>query len=74
MVRTFDQSSEWLPLVRAEYLEMPGLHLTRAQMRRLWGFDEPTCDGVLRALTSTNFLRRSSRDGYILSDASLTTK
>jgi hypothetical protein len=45
---------------------MPGLHLTRPQMRRLWGLDEPTCDGILDTLVATNFLRRTARDGYIL--------
>jgi len=52
--------------VRSEYLEMPGLHLTKAQMQRLFGFDQPTCDGILNALVGGNFLRRTSRDGYIL--------
>lgn len=30
---------DWLNIVRAEYLEIPGLNLTKAQMQRLWGFD-----------------------------------
>ena len=28
--------------VRGEFLEMPGLRLTRAQAQRLWGLDEET--------------------------------
>src|SRR6187455_2620592 len=33
--------------VRAEYLEMPGLNLTREQARCLWALDADTCDQVL---------------------------
>ena len=34
---------DWLPIIRAEYLEFPGMQLTRAQVRRLWNLDEATC-------------------------------
>ena len=27
---------DWLHLIRAEYPEIPGLHLTRKQVQRLW--------------------------------------
>ena len=30
---------DWAQLVRAEYLEVPGLTLTRDQAQRLWGLD-----------------------------------
>ena len=61
-------SPEWLHLIRAEYLEMPGLHLTKAQMQRLWGFDEQTCDHVVSALVTANFLKRTPRNGYVLAN------
>ena len=61
-----NESPEWIRVVRSEYLEMPGLHLTKAQMQRLFGLDQPTCDGVLNALVAGKFLRRTARDGYIL--------
>ena len=38
--------TDWVHLVQAEYLEMPGLQLTRAQVRRLWGLEDQTCDAV----------------------------
>ena len=60
------ESPEWIRVVRSEYLEMPGLNLTKAQMQRLFGFDQPTCDGVLNTLVDGKFLRRTARDGYIL--------
>jgi hypothetical protein len=56
----------WPDIVRAEYLEIPGLHPTRAQMQRLWGFDRQTCDQVLNDLVTANFLRKTDRDGYVL--------
>lgn len=42
--------------IRGEYLEMPGLRLTAAQARRLWGLDEPTCSQLLQRLVETKFL------------------
>ena len=41
-----------------EYLEMPGLRLTRAQAQRLWGLDEQTCLQFLELLTDQGFLHR----------------
>jgi hypothetical protein len=53
-------------LVQTEYLEMPGLRLTKAQLRRLCGLEEQTCDAVLEQLLSSHFLRRTPRDVYVL--------
>jgi hypothetical protein len=69
MSQRLQRSPEWLGLVRSEYLEMPGLHLTEAQMQRFWGFDQPTCDDVLHALVAVNFLKRTARDGYVLAES-----
>jgi len=55
-----------LDIVRAEYLEMPGLRLTRRQAQRLWALDGATCDALLDMLESTHFLRRSPRGEYML--------
>ena len=55
----------WLELIHAEYREMPGLHLTKAQVRRLWGLDEETADAVLAALEDEKFLRRTSDEAYV---------
>jgi len=57
---------ESVHLVQTEYLEMPGLQLTKAQLRRLCGLEEQTCDAVLDQLLSTHFLRRTPRDEYVL--------
>jgi hypothetical protein len=53
-------------LVQAEYLEMPGLGLTRAQVRRLCGLEDGTCDAVLEQLTDMHFLKLTPRDVYVL--------
>jgi hypothetical protein len=50
--------------IRAEYLEMPGLRLTRAQAQRLWGLDAETCLQFLEQLTSERFLDRSANGTY----------
>jgi len=55
----------WRARIRAEYLEMPGLHLTRSQVQRLWGLDESTCSTVLAALEKESFLRRTRAGTYV---------
>jgi hypothetical protein len=50
--------------IRAEFLEMPGLRLTAAQVRRLCGIDVTTCEAVLGALVDANFLRKCTDGTY----------
>jgi len=49
----FDQL---LRRVQGEYLEMPGLRLTRFQAQRLWALDAQTCTTVLAVLVERGFL------------------
>ena len=59
--------------IRAEYLEMPGLRLTRPQAQRLWGLDAETCRRFLELLTSERFLDRRANGTYArLTDSSMT--
>lgn len=51
--------------VQCEYDEMPGLKLTEAQARRLWGLDRHTCRLVLAALLERRFLRRTAAGMYV---------
>ncbi len=51
--------------VRAEYREMPGLHLTVAQARRLWHLDGATCAAVLRALVDEGFLHETPQGQFV---------
>jgi hypothetical protein len=55
---------EWTERVRSEYLEMPGLTLTRSQMCRFWLFDAPLCDAVVDRLVASGFLWRRPDDTY----------
>ena len=54
--------------VQSEYLEMPGLNLTEAQARRLWGLDGNTCSVVLATLIKRGFLKRSTNGTYVRVD------
>jgi hypothetical protein len=46
-----------LDSIRAEYAQLPGLRLTRAQFRRLWRLDAPVCDGAILELIGSGFLQ-----------------
>jgi hypothetical protein len=50
MLRADTHITDWLQLIRAEYLEIPGLSLTTQQVQRLWGLDLVTTEAVLAAL------------------------
>jgi hypothetical protein len=61
----FRATEDVLRRVQCEFLEMPGLRLTEAQARRLWGLDAASCDALLGALVDANFLFRT-RDGAFM--------
>jgi hypothetical protein len=65
MIAARTTSSDWLPLIRAEYLEIPDLRLTRAQFQRLWSLDNVTCDSLIQALVDEGFLRRTDAGVYV---------
>jgi hypothetical protein len=50
--------------IRAEYLEMPGLHLTLDQMQRLFGVERTLCEQVIDALVAMQFLRVKPNGAY----------
>jgi hypothetical protein len=54
-----------LSRVQGEFLEMPGLRLTEAQARRLWGMETELCAALLGELVAANFLFRT-RDGAFM--------
>jgi len=58
-------SDEVLRRVQGEFMEMPGLCLTRAQARRLWGLDEASCDALLGALVDAKFLFRTRTGSFM---------
>jgi len=50
--------------IEAEYREMPGLSLTAAQAKRLWGLDSECCAQVLSELINSGFLRYRADGRY----------
>jgi hypothetical protein len=60
-----DTMTDLLHLIRAEYQEIPGLHLTKHQVQRLWNVDVTTCEAVLEALETARFLRRTHTGAYV---------
>ena len=56
---------DWLQLIRAEYIEVPGLHLTKPEAQELWDLEPWVCDALLNALVDAGFLRRTSDDTYV---------
>jgi hypothetical protein len=57
--------------IRAEFLEMPGMRLTPAQVERLAGEDRAICQSVLDDLVRAGFLCASEDGSYgRVSDAS----
>ena len=55
--------------IRAEFEEMPSLHVTLAEARRLFGLPDPAATWVLRRLAREGFLVRTARGEYIRSAA-----
>jgi len=53
-----------LRLIQAEYLGVPGLHLTRQQAERLWSLDPLISEALLNALVDAGFLRRTHDGRY----------
>ena len=67
MIAELSTMHDWLRLIQAEYLEIPGLHLTRPQIQRLWKLEPQLCDDLLDVLVGAEFLRKTQRDAYVLS-------
>lgn len=61
-------NDEVLRRVQGEFLEMPGLRLTPAQARRLWGLDTAAVDALLNALVSANFLFETADGAFMRVD------
>jgi hypothetical protein len=59
---------DWMGLIKSEYAEMPGLHLSKRQAQRMWSLDARSTDVIFSALEAANFLRRMPNDVYIRAD------
>ena len=69
MLTTEATMADWLQLLRAEYLEIPGLQLTKTQVGRFWGLDPTVCDALIEALVDANVLKRTRSGAYVRVDA-----
>ncbi len=55
-----------LQLLRAEYLDMPGLSLTPVEVEGLLDLDPPTAETILQALEDSRFLERTPDGRFAL--------
>jgi len=66
-----DQATrDWVRRIHSEFIEMPGLRLTRVQAQRLWALEPHVCEQVLDALVSAHLLERTATNAYVLAGAS----
>jgi hypothetical protein len=63
-----DVDRQPIDVVVAEYLEMPGLALTKPQACRLWNLDEQSCERLLEELVRTRFLKKLTPALYVRAD------
>jgi len=61
-----DEALQLQRRIECEYTECPGLNLTRPQLRRFLGVDEPTCSEIVAALIAAHFLTRTERGEYVI--------
>ena len=61
---------EVLQRMQGEFVEMPGLRLTAAQARRLWGLDSDVCTALLGALVDARFLVQTQDGAFCRSAGS----
>ena len=60
--------ADWLRLIQGEYIELPGLRLTKPEIQRLWGLDPHTCDALLDTLLTAKFLEETPHGAYVLAN------
>ena len=63
-----DNFCDRVRLIQAEFVEMPGLHLSKRQAERLWNLDERSAKIVFDALEQSGFLKRTADDMYMRAD------
>ena len=61
-------ATDTLAQIRAEYLDMAGLKLTRCQAQRLFHLDPAACEASLEALIDVGFLGRTPDGLFVRAD------
>jgi DNA-binding IclR family transcriptional regulator len=65
--RHYTTALDDLPVrILSEFNDQPGLRLTFAQARRLWGLPESECRNALAYLVRSGLLRRDANGQYCL--------
>ena len=64
-----DRQEALIRRVRAEYREMPGMHLTVQQASRLWQVDPTTCTRILDLLVEERFLKQTPAGTFVRLDS-----
>ena len=59
-----DTDDTLLHRIRGEFVEMPGLRLTREQAARLWHLDPTHVTSLLRELVDAKFLAHTADGAY----------
>lgn len=59
-----DTDTTLLHRIRGEFVEMPGLRLTRDQAARLWQLEPARVASLLHALVEMRFLARTADGAY----------
>ncbi len=62
---TRSQPTQRALAVRGEYLEIPMLSLTRAQVESFWDLDDEGCDEVLDTLMACGFLKVTPGGSFV---------
>jgi len=57
-----------IKVIRDEYVEMPGLSLTEAQVERLWNLTSDIAETLLQELQRAHFLRLTQKGTYVRAD------
>jgi hypothetical protein len=65
---------EVLQRIQGEYVEMPGLRLTAAQARRLWGLEGDVCTALLESLVDARFLVQTRDGAFVRSEGARMSK
>ncbi len=60
---------EVLQRIQGEFVEMPGLRLTPAQARRLWGLEGDVCTALLGSLVDARFLVQTRDGAFVRSES-----
>ena len=65
---------EVLQRMQGEFVEMPGLRLTEAQARRLWGLESDVCTALLGSLVDARFLVQTRDGAFVRSETARMSK